>query len=89
MSEHAHLLYAIIKGKELNEAMNVAQATGAAVLGRESAYCGKRITWEEMFDNPTKNPKMYNLQLRPTAEDFETGDVKLLKDGDIRFPGRV
>ena len=89
VSEHAHLLYAIIKGKELNEAKNVAQATGAAVLGRESAYCGKRITWEEMFDNPTKNPKMYNLQLRPTAEDFETGDVKLLKDGDIRFPGKV
>jgi hypothetical protein len=25
--------------------------------------------------------------LKPTAEGFETGQVKLLKDGDIRVPG--
>ncbi|MBN2475978.1 MAG: Gfo/Idh/MocA family oxidoreductase [Pirellulales bacterium] len=87
VAEHAHLLYAIVKGQQLNEARNVAWATGAAVLGRESAYSGKRITWAEMFDDPAKNPAVYNLQLRPTAEDFETGEIKLLKDGDIRIPG--
>lgn len=89
VAEHAHLLYSILKEKPLNEARTVAQATGAAILGRESAYSGKRITWEEMFENPTKNPKVYNLQRHPIAEDFETGDVKLLKDGDIHFPGKV
>jgi len=87
VAEHAHLLYAIVKGQELNEARNVAWATGAAVLGRESAYTGKRITWEEMFEKPDKNPAMYNLQLKPTAEDFETDNIPLLKDGDIRIPG--
>jgi predicted dehydrogenase len=85
VSEHAHLLWAIVSGKYVNEARNVAWATGAAILGREAAYTGKRITWEEMFENP--QGRFYNLQLRPTAEDFETDNVPLLKDGDIRIPG--
>jgi hypothetical protein len=38
-----------------------------------------------MFEDP--NGKFYKLQLKPTAEDFETGEVVLLKDGDIRIPG--
>lgn len=87
ISEHAHLLYAIVLGKPHNETQNVAWATGAAILGREAAYTGKRMVWAEMFEDATKNPSVYNLQMKPTAEDFETGDVKLLKDGDIRIPG--
>ena len=89
VSEHAHLLWAIVRGKELNETRTVAWATGAAVLARESAYSGLRITWAEMFEDPNKNPKVYNLQMRPTAEDFETGQVTLLKDGDVRVPGQA
>ena len=85
VSEHAHLLYAIVKGQPLNEAYNVATSTGTAILARESAYSGKRITWAEMFEDP--NGKFYKLQLKPTAEDFETGEIVLLKDGDIRIPG--
>ncbi len=85
VGEHAHLLYAIVKGQELNEAKNVAWSTATAILIRESAYTGKRITWNEMFEDP--NGKFYNLQLKPSAEDFETGNVTLLKDGDIRIPG--
>ena len=88
VAEHAHLLWAIVKQKELNEARNVAWATGAAILIRESAYTGKRVTWAEMFEKADPKNKYYNLQLKPTAEDFETGEVKMLKDGDIRFPGK-
>lgn len=85
VGEHAHLLYSIIKGTRVNEARNVAWATGAAVLARESAYTGKRITWSEMFEDP--NGAFYSLQLKPSADDFETGQVTLPKDGDIRIPG--
>lgn len=88
IGEHAHLLYAIVKEKPINEAQNVAWATGAAILGRESAYSGKRLTWKELYEDPKENPPFYNLQLKPTAEDFETENVPLLKDGDIRIPGR-
>jgi hypothetical protein len=89
VSEHAHLLHAIVKEKPINEARNVAWATGAAIIGRESAYSGERITWEEMFENPTTKPEFYNIQLKPTAEDFETGDVTIPKEGEIRIPGVV
>jgi myo-inositol 2-dehydrogenase / D-chiro-inositol 1-dehydrogenase len=86
VSEHAHLLYSLIKGKQLNEARNVAWATGAAIIARESAYSGQKITWKEMFEDPAQ--KFYNLRLKPAPEDFETGNVVLPKDGDIRVPGK-
>jgi len=88
VTEHAHLLYAILKGKQINETQNVAWATATAILSRESAYCGKRITWAEMFEDPNKNPAAYNLTMKPSADDFLKGDVQMLKDGDIRVPGR-
>jgi myo-inositol 2-dehydrogenase / D-chiro-inositol 1-dehydrogenase len=85
VSEHAHLIWSIVRGKPLNEAQNVAWATGAAILARESAYTGKRITWREMFEDPSG--AFYKLNFRPTAEDFEKDDVPLLEDGAIRIPG--
>ncbi len=85
VAEHAHLLWAIVKGEELNEAQNVAWATATAILIREAAYTGKRIKWSEMFEDP--KGAYYNLQLKPTAADFETDNVTMLKDGDIRIPG--
>ena len=88
VSEHAHLLWSIITEKPINEAQNVAWATAAAILGREAAYSGQRITWEEMFEKPDKKSRWYELQLRPSAEDFETGQIVLPKDGDIRYPGK-
>jgi predicted dehydrogenase len=89
VAEHAHLLWAIVTGNRINEARNVAWSTGAAIMGRESAYRGTRVTWEEMYENPDKTPELYNLTMRPSAEDFEKPDVPLLKDGEIRIPGRV
>ena len=88
VGEHAHLLYAIVKGRELNETRNVAWASAATILGRESAYRGQQMKWVEMFEDPQANPALYNLQLKPMAEDFETGQITLLKDGAIRIPGR-
>ena len=85
VAEHAHLIWSIVRGKPLNEARDVSWATGTAILARESAYTGRRITWKEMFEDP--NGLFYKLNFRPNAEDFEKGDVPLLKDGDIRIPG--
>ncbi|MCY3022752.1 MAG: Gfo/Idh/MocA family oxidoreductase [Planctomycetota bacterium] len=91
VAEHAHLLWTLVKEKELNEAQNVAWATAVAIMIRESAYSGQRISWADMYDklNPKDPKKWFDLQLSPTAEDFEKGDVKMLKDGDIRAPGKA
>ncbi|MGD8237550.1 MAG: Gfo/Idh/MocA family oxidoreductase [Armatimonadota bacterium] len=87
VSEHAHLLHAIVNDKPINEARQVAESTGTAIMGRESAYTGKRITWEEMYENPDEDPEMYNLTLKPAADDFETGEVVIPEEGEVRIPG--
>lgn len=87
MQEHINMLYYLVKGKELNEAQSVAEATAAAIMVRDSAYTGKMMTWEEMFGDPKKNPALYNKMLKPSWEDFETGNIEYPKDGDAPIPG--
>jgi len=88
VDEHIHLLCSIVKGKEpINEAQNVAWATGAAILARESAYSGQEIKWSDMFEN--KSSPWYNLKMKPQPEDFETGNLVYPQDGDIRIPGKA
>jgi len=89
VDEHIHLLMSIVKGKEqpINEAQNVAWSTGAAILGREAAYSGQRISWAEMFEKD--GTPWYTLKMKPQPEDFEKGQVEYPKDGDIRIPGKA
>ncbi len=87
VQEHINMLFHILKGKELNEAQNVAESTAVAIMIRDSAYTGKLMTWEEMFGNPQKNPEIYNKACKPSWEDFETGNIAYPKDGDAPIPG--
>jgi predicted dehydrogenase len=86
--EHINMLYYLLKGKELNEARNVAEATATAVLVRTAAYTGQKIEWKDMMEDPKSKPELYNLQLKPSWEDFEKGSVVLLKDGAVPVPGK-
>ena len=45
--EHAALIQSIREGHPLNETKIVAEATLTAIMGRESAYSGRVITWDE------------------------------------------
>ena len=45
--EHADLIRSIREGNPLNETLAVAEATLTAIMGRESAYSGRVITWDE------------------------------------------
>jgi hypothetical protein len=45
--EHADLIRSIREGNPLNETRAVAEATLTAIMGRESAYSGRVITWDE------------------------------------------
>ena len=88
VQEHIHMLYHILKGKELNEAQSVAEATGAAIMLRDSAYTGQMMRWDEMYLDPKKKPEIYNKACKPSADDFETGDIVYPKDGDAPVPGK-
>src|SRR5438552_3825146 len=50
VQEHADLIASIRAGKPLNEGRQVAETTLSAIMGREAAYTGKEITWDELLN---------------------------------------
>jgi hypothetical protein len=61
------MITAIRENKPFNEAEATANSSLLAVLGRESAYTGKRITWEELkttsMDFLPQDPKLENQDM--------------------------
>lgn len=49
VQEHTDLIKAIRESKPINEASQIAASTLTAVLGRESAYVGQQLSWDEMM----------------------------------------
>ena len=86
--EHVNLLYYLTRGKPLNQAKAVAEATAATILGRTAAYTGAQVLWRDMMDDPKKRPELYSMTLEPTAEDFEAGRVAIPKEGAVPVPGK-
>jgi predicted dehydrogenase len=50
VQEHTDLIASIRAGKPINELKQVAESTLSAILGREAAYTGKEITWDEILN---------------------------------------
>jgi predicted dehydrogenase len=51
VQEHKDNIDAIRTGKPLNEARQVAESTLTAIMGRESAYSGQIISWDEALNS--------------------------------------
>ncbi len=49
IQEHTDLIESIRKGEPINESENIAYSVMTAIMGRESAYTGKVVTWDEMM----------------------------------------
>jgi predicted dehydrogenase len=49
--EHTDLIASIRAGKPLNELKDVAESTLTAIMGRNSAYTGKVVTWEDALNS--------------------------------------
>ena len=49
--EHVNLINSIVAGKPLNEGRQIAESTLSAIMGRMSAYTGKRVTWEQAMES--------------------------------------
>ncbi|MBW7988474.1 MAG: twin-arginine translocation signal domain-containing protein [Planctomycetes bacterium] len=84
--EHVDLLNSILRQEPLNEARNVAESTLTAIMGRISAYTGKMVRWTDITEN--KKSPWYNLTIKPTAEEFEKGEVEAPLDDIAAVPGR-
>ncbi|MBI4657971.1 MAG: Gfo/Idh/MocA family oxidoreductase [Verrucomicrobia bacterium] len=73
--EHQNLIASIRAGQPLNEARAVAESTLTGILGRETAYSGKTIEWDQALNSKTK--------LGP--EKCEFGDLPF---PDVATPGK-
>jgi myo-inositol 2-dehydrogenase / D-chiro-inositol 1-dehydrogenase len=62
-----NFITAIRTNNPVNEAGNLASSTLVGIMGRESAYTGKDVTWEEMLNS--------NLRMGP--EEYHMGDVDI------------
>lgn len=76
VEEHRALVSAIVNGRPVNEAVNVAHSTMTAIMGRMSAYTGKPVTWEQAMAS--------TLDLMPT--NLEMGAMPA---GEVAVPGKT
>lgn len=76
--EHIHLVESIRLNKKINQAEDLAYSTQVAILGREAAYTGKPITWDEIMAS--------NLRYGP--EKYEMGPLPNYHEGVVPVPGK-
>ena len=49
--EHDELFASIRSGRPINDGTRMANTTLMAIMGRMSAYTGKKVTWEQAFNS--------------------------------------
>ncbi len=62
VEEHRDLVASIRVGTPLNEGRRMVESNLTAILGREAAYTGQAVTWDELLDS--------KLAILPTAHAF-------------------
>jgi predicted dehydrogenase len=76
VQEHADLIASIREGEPLNEGQRVAESVLTAIMGREAAYTGQEVTWDEVL----------NAEMDLGPETMEFGSVPT---PDVAEPGRT
>jgi predicted dehydrogenase len=75
--EHIDLIESVRAGKPINEAKNVAESTLVGIMGRESAYAGRSVTWDEVLNGRRLGPEKYEFGPLPFPEVAIPGKYKL------------
>lgn len=73
VQEHIDLINAIVNNTPLNETKNVTDSTLTAIMGREAAYSGADVTWDQILNSTFKY-----------APDLVYGDQWKMQFGDFR-----
>ena len=79
--EHVHLVESIRLNKRINQAEDLAISNMVAIMGRESAYTGRAITWDAIMAS--------DLRLGPTPDEYAMGPVSRehFQEGVVPIPG--
>jgi predicted dehydrogenase len=76
--EHKALVESVRAGKPINEARQVAESTLCAIIGREAAYTGGEITWEQALNSETVlGPESHSFGDAPTPSVAIPGKTKM------------
>jgi len=76
--EHLDLFASIHAGKPLNEAQQTAESTLMAIMGRESAYSGQFVEWDQMLNSKQRlGPEKYEFGPLPFPEMAIPGQYKV------------
>ncbi|MDR2041559.1 MAG: Gfo/Idh/MocA family oxidoreductase [Tannerella sp.] len=88
--EHVNWINHIRSGKVIEQASETAVANMAAIMGRESAYSGKLVTWDEMTASPLDlYPQDISLDQKMSVAASGYGAGKEFKLPDfIHIPGQ-
>jgi myo-inositol 2-dehydrogenase / D-chiro-inositol 1-dehydrogenase len=72
VQEHVNLINSIRQGRPLNEGRRMAETNLTGIMGREAAYTGGEITWDEIYNSSQDlTPKEWSFG------DFETPPVAI------------
>jgi predicted dehydrogenase len=86
--EHVNWINHIRSEKPIEQASETAVANMAAIMGRESAYTGKKVTWDEMTVSTLDlYPKDIDLKNKMVTNGFGAGKEFKLHDF-IHIPGK-
>lgn len=77
VTEHTDLIESIRQDEPINEAEQIAHSTLTGILGREAAYTGQTITWDEIMQAD-------QLALGPDAYEFGSATIP-----PVAQPGRT
>ncbi len=78
VQEHADWIQSIRAGRPINEAREVAHSTLTGIMGRESAYTGQVVSWEEALSaNLDLAPKAFAFGSLPTPVVPQPGVTRL------------
>lgn len=77
--EHLDLIASINAGKPINDAPAIAEATMTGILGREAAYSGRAIKWDDAMKSTTRlGPEKYEFGPYPVPPVAMPGKYKFL-----------
>lgn len=76
--EHLDLMNSIRAGTPINEGKSVAESTLTGIMGRESAYLGRSVEWDEILNAKTRlGPSKYEMGPLPFPDVAMPGQYKL------------
>lgn len=77
-AEHQNLIDSIRAGNPINEAKAIAESTLTGIMGREAAYAGRSVEWEEILNSKTRlGPEKYEMGSLPFPDVAAPGSYKI------------